>query len=101
MVTRQVRRNRHCAQLAIGGLRAFGGQGRGKRLLDEAKSWAVDSGIRRLELAVMAHNERAIHLYGKTGFVREGTRRRALRVRPLRLPASAPPDTFPEWKTGI
>lgn len=75
------RRNRHCAYLVIGVLRAFSGQGLGRRLLEEAESWAAKSGIRRLELTVMAHNERAIHLYEKAGFVKEGIRKRALRVR--------------------
>lgn len=61
-------------------LRAFRGQGLARWLLEEAESWAARSGIRRLELTVMAHNERAIHLYEKAGFVKEGIRKRALRV---------------------
>jgi ribosomal protein S18 acetylase RimI-like enzyme len=75
-----LRRNRHSSHLVIGVLRAFSGQGLGRRLLQEAESWAAKSGIRRLELTVMAHNAGAIHLYEKAGFVREGTRKASLRV---------------------
>lgn len=34
--------------------------------------------LRRIELDVLAYNERAIHLYEKVGFKREGTKRKAV-----------------------
>jgi RimJ/RimL family protein N-acetyltransferase len=42
--------------------------------------WAVEQGIHRLELTVMVHNQRAIDLYEKVGFQREGRKRDALLV---------------------
>jgi len=74
------RRNRHSAHIVIGVLAAFAGEGIGGSLLDEASSWSKGVGIHRLELTVMAHNDRAIRLYERKGFVREGTRRHALLV---------------------
>ncbi|GGB99720.1 GCN5 family N-acetyltransferase [Oxalicibacterium flavum] len=76
----RLKRNRHCAQLAIGVLQAHAGQGIGTRLFAELEEWRVVAGISRLELTVMAHNDRAIRLYEKVGFVREGIRRRSLKV---------------------
>ena len=35
--------------------------------------------IKRLELAVYTHNERAIHVYETLGFVREGRRKNVVR----------------------
>jgi hypothetical protein len=49
-----------------------GGVGTG--LLEEAKRWAAARGLHRIELNVMAHNHRAIALYERAGFVREGRR---------------------------
>ena len=77
----QYRRNRHAAHLVIGVLEAFSGQGIGGALLDAAIRWAPSAGLHRLELTVMAHNDRAIRLYERKGFLREGIRRRSLRVR--------------------
>jgi RimJ/RimL family protein N-acetyltransferase len=74
------RRNRHAAHLVIGVLEAFSGQGIGGALLDAAIRWAASAGIHRLELTVMAHNDRAIRLYERKGFLREGIRSRSLRV---------------------
>jgi RimJ/RimL family protein N-acetyltransferase len=74
------RRNRHNAYLVLGVLEEFGGRGVGTALLARGMKWAEKAGITRLELTVMAHNERAIRLYERMGFEREGIRRRALRV---------------------
>ena len=73
-------RNRHNAYLVMGVLQEVGGRGLGGALLSEGIRWAESVGIRRLELTVMAHNERAVRLYERMGFVREGVRRRALLV---------------------
>jgi len=74
------RRNRHCAHVVMGVLQAFCGQGIGQRLLVELEAWARGHDMRRLELTVMAHNARALKLYEKVGFVREGIKRHALVV---------------------
>ena len=65
-------RNKHKADVVIGILQAYGGQGLGTRLFFALEEWARARGLHRLELTVMAHNERAISLYRKMGFVEEG-----------------------------
>jgi RimJ/RimL family protein N-acetyltransferase len=47
--------------------------------LTEAVRWARDSDVTKLELHVFPHNEGAIALYERFGFVREGYRRRHYR----------------------
>ncbi len=74
------RRNRHCAQVVIGVRRTASGRGIGTALLRELDGWATRVGVRRLELTVMANNERATALYRKCGYETEGTRRRAIRI---------------------
>lgn len=67
-------RRRHCANLRIAVHDAYQGQGVGSALMvamiDLADKWL---GLRRLELSVYTDNARAIRLYGKFGFVVEGT----------------------------
>jgi L-phenylalanine/L-methionine N-acetyltransferase len=69
-------RVRHSMVLGIVVDRAFWGQGVGaelmRRLLDWADGWA---GVLRIELGVYADNARAIGLYEKFGFAREGIKR--------------------------
>ena len=74
------RRSRHCAQVVIGILQAFSGRGVGMRLFLGLEHWARQSGIHRMELTVMAHNDRAIRLYRKAGYGIEGTKRDSLLV---------------------
>jgi RimJ/RimL family protein N-acetyltransferase len=50
-------------------------RGVGRALLEAAEDWARTARIRKLELHVFPHNEPAIHLYEKAGYVREGYRR--------------------------
>ena len=50
-------------------------RGIGWALLEQAVEWAGLSGVRKLELHVFPHNEPAIRLYERFGFVREGLRR--------------------------
>jgi RimJ/RimL family protein N-acetyltransferase len=75
-----VRRNRHTAHVVIGVRQQHAGRGIGRRLLTELESWARGNGVRRLELTVMTHNERAVSLYRRVGYEVEGTRRAALLV---------------------
>ncbi|QDU65117.1 GNAT family N-acetyltransferase [Engelhardtia mirabilis] len=73
-------RNHHCAHLAMGVLQAYCGHGLGRSLLREVEQWARKRNLRRLELTVMVHNERAVRLYRGAGFAFEGTKREALVV---------------------
>lgn len=74
------RRNWHSAHIVIGIRAARTGQGIGAKLFQALFDWAPEHGLTRLELAVMAHNERGIHLYQKMGFEVEGLRRHSLMV---------------------
>jgi len=53
------------------------GRGLGQRLLEATLGEARRSGFKRIELDVHADNQRAIGLYEKAGFVREGLLRNA------------------------
>lgn len=74
------RRNRHTAHVVIGVRQASAGQGIGGSLLSELEKWARANGVHRLELTVMADNQRALGLYRKLGYVVEGTKHAALLV---------------------
>ena len=50
------------------------GRGIGTALMVAALDWARDQGLHKLTLGVFAHNEPAIALYRKFGFVEEGRR---------------------------
>ncbi len=76
----EFRRNRTTAYLVIGVLATASGQGVGSGLLRAIEGWAPPRGIHRLELTVMAGNERARRLYERMGFEVEGRRRECLTV---------------------
>jgi RimJ/RimL family protein N-acetyltransferase len=67
----------HRGTLGMGLLPEWRGRGVGRRLLDATLAQARRSGFKRIELDVHADNPRAIALYEKAGFVREGTIRDA------------------------
>lgn len=73
-------RNRHCAYIVIGILQDFVGQGIGKQLFEMLEGWALEHTLHRLELTVMRHNERALHLYQKMGYKIEGVKQDSLWV---------------------
>ncbi|MEO6571476.1 MAG: GNAT family N-acetyltransferase, partial [Ilumatobacteraceae bacterium] len=52
----------------------------GTGMLDQLELWAVENGISRLELTVMAHNRAARTLYERHGFILEGVKHGAIRV---------------------
>ena len=54
--------------------REWRGQGVGAALLVAATDWARARGLHKLSLGVFAHNEAALGLYRKFGFVEEGRR---------------------------
>jgi RimJ/RimL family protein N-acetyltransferase len=67
---------RHAATLGISIRQARCGQGIGCALMQAAINWARSTGIlRRIELQVFTENHRAVRLYEKLGFVKEGHRR--------------------------
>jgi RimJ/RimL family protein N-acetyltransferase len=74
-------RNRHTAHFAMGVLRAWWGHGIGRRLLEALDEWAHARGVLRLEMTVVVDNARALALYERAGFRREGVRRGSLCVR--------------------
>ena len=49
-------------------------------LFEALDKWAIDHKLRRLELTVMSHNERAIRLYQKMGYETEGIKQDSLWV---------------------
>jgi len=62
----------HRGTLGMGLLPEWRGRGVGRRLLEATLVQARRSGFKRIELDVHADNPRAIALYEKAGFVREG-----------------------------
>ena len=48
------------------------GKGKGLRMIQEIIDFAKRQGLLRIELSAATINERAIHLYEKAGFIREG-----------------------------
>jgi RimJ/RimL family protein N-acetyltransferase len=67
--------SRHVADLGLMVAPAERRRGIGWALLEQAAEWAREAGVRKLELHVFPHNEPAIRLYERFGFVREGLRR--------------------------
>lgn len=69
----QQHRNAHIIYLGgVGILANEAGKGHGLNMLQEVKEYARNNGFLRIELSVATINERAIHLYEKAGFVKEG-----------------------------
>jgi RimJ/RimL family protein N-acetyltransferase len=59
--------------------RDWRGRGVGSALLAAAVDWAREQGLHKLSLSVFPHNEAAIALYRKFGFVEEGRRVKHIR----------------------
>jgi len=74
------RRTRHSLYVVIGVLQAWVGRGVGRALLEALEGWARSRGLHRLELTVDVDNGRAIALYEKCGFEREGVKRHSRRI---------------------
>jgi RimJ/RimL family protein N-acetyltransferase len=55
---------------------SFSGKGYGQRMLDQIILLGKESGFLRMELGVSAINTKAIHLYEKAGFKKEGLLRK-------------------------
>jgi RimJ/RimL family protein N-acetyltransferase len=74
------RRNRHSLFLVLGVVQDQWHRGVGRALLEAIENWALAHGVHRLELTVRRDNERALQLYEKMGFIREGTKRHSLKI---------------------
>lgn len=73
-------RIRHGAVVAVGVHPDHQRQGIGRALLRAVIAWAAAAGVRRLELYVLADNDRARRLYAGMGFEVEGRRRGFVRA---------------------
>ena len=72
---------RHVAQLSIGVHHGWQEKGIGTALMEELIDWAKQSAfIEKIELNVRASNSRAIALYKKMGFVKEGRLKNRIKV---------------------
>src|SRR5262249_24973532 len=71
----QLERSRHgFGEIAMAVAPGYRGHGIGSALLTAAIDTARAEGLHKLTLSVFAHNEAAIGLYRKVGFVEEGRR---------------------------
>ncbi|WP_454784264.1 N-acetyltransferase family protein [Legionella sp. WA2024007413] len=70
----------HVGCLGIGVTAPYRGQGIGEALLSTALQMAKLKGLTRIELTVREHNQTAISLYEKYGFVKEGVHKNAVRI---------------------
>lgn len=70
----------HCINVGLAVMQDFWGQGIGNALMNAFEEWAAQNGIVRIELEVMAHNERAVALYKKRGFEVEGLKKKSICV---------------------
>jgi RimJ/RimL family protein N-acetyltransferase len=71
---------RHCGTAGLGLLPQHRGRGLGRELLSACIAKAQSVGVTRIELDVRTDNERAIRLYERLGFVREGYKKQGMRV---------------------
>jgi ribosomal protein S18 acetylase RimI-like enzyme len=72
--------HRHVGVLGMGLLRAYRGQGIGRRLLQRTLDAARAAGLSRVELTVREDNAGALALYERFGFESEGVQRNAFKV---------------------
>lgn len=74
------KRNWDTIYIVIAILQDYTGQGIGTKLFERMENWARKNDFHRLELTVMAHNDRAVNLYRKMGFEIEGRKKEGLYV---------------------
>jgi hypothetical protein len=70
----------HIGTLSICVARDWRDAGIGTALMEAAIDWARARGLAKVALGVFPDNERAIAVYERVGFVREGLRRRQYRT---------------------
>lgn len=78
LVGAQMAEEAHAATFGISVDRDFRGQGVGGALLEAILTWARMHGITRVQAFVWDTNPRALELYERHGFAREGVCRRAV-----------------------
>ncbi len=66
--------------LGMGIVPSYRGRGLGRKLINATVAQARKDGFVRIELFVHSDNARAITLYDKVGFVREGVQRDAVYI---------------------
>ena len=70
----------HVGTLSIAVAEDWRDVGIGSALVEAALTWARERGLGKVALGVFPDNERAIAVYERAGFVREGLRRRQYRM---------------------
>lgn len=75
------KRMRHTAEFGITVLKEYWGLGIGKLLMGKMIKYAKRVGITKINLKVRSDNRRAIKLYQKLGFEREGLERHAMKIK--------------------
>lgn len=73
-------RIKHSAYVVTGILDAYSGLGIGTKFFEELDHWANLNDITRLELTVVKQNKAAVHLYKKSGFLIEGTKKNSMKI---------------------
>lgn len=71
---------RHTADLMMGVILGYRGQGLGSAMLDYALCWAREQGVEKIYIPLRAGNEQAFPFYAKHGFVEEGRRSRFVKT---------------------
>jgi len=72
-------RVRHSGEFGMSVRKKYWGLGIGSLMLDTLVDWARENEIvKKINLRVRTDNQRAIHLYKRKGFVREGTTRKEI-----------------------
>lgn len=75
-----LQRIKHIGYIVVGIRQDYGNQGIGTKLFEAVDQWANSAGLTRIELTVMAHNTRAVHLYEKMGYKIEGKKERSIMI---------------------
>ena len=76
----QAKRTLHSFMFGIGVLEAHWSRGIGEALVAAVEAWAREHQIHRIELTARTTNTRALNLYHRIGFEREGLKRHSQRV---------------------
>lgn len=79
-LARQLPQEQHVGALGLSVDQQYRGRGLGSALLTALLEWAPRNGITRVELEAFEANPRAIALYERWGFEREGRRREAVLI---------------------
>lgn len=80
LLGRALEQEAHVGSVGLSVDRDYRGRGIGTLLLERLLEWAPAHGVTRVEIEAFANNPRALRLYERVGFVREGVRRDAVVV---------------------